>query len=98
MQRSWDSLRYCRSPGECVRLLHLFPYTCLLLKMIRGRAGSMLSGECPGLSTKRDAGDIFYICVSLCLKAPVNGLPRLAYSEINSTPDLDIFPYEELGV
>lgn len=46
MQCSWDNLRYRRSCGECVRLLHLFPYSCLLLKMLRGRAGSILSGEC----------------------------------------------------
>lgn len=67
MQCSWDNLRYCRSSGECVRLLHLFTYTCLLLKMICGRARSMFSGERPGLSVKIDPGDIFCICVSLWL-------------------------------
>lgn len=65
MQHSWDNLRYCSSPGERVRLLHLFPYTHLWLKIIHGRAGSVLSGECPSLSIVRDPRDTFYVCVSL---------------------------------
>lgn len=68
MQHSWDNLRYCSSPGERVRLLHLFPYTHLWLKIIHGRAGSVLSGECPSLSIVRDPRDTFYVCVSLWWK------------------------------